>query len=123
MEPLIIEPNSVTPRIIFNPGINQFEISEKSLPEDALAFYLPVIEWIKEYGNNPNPETIIEFKLEYFNTASSRMFYKIFMMLKEISDQTALHVKWFYKAEDTDMLASGKRFEKLIDIQFDLIEY
>jgi len=122
MDSLFIEQGLLTPRIVLDPENNKFEFSEQSLPEDALAFYLPVINWLEEYGKTPNPETIVEFKLEYFNTASSRMLYKILTTLKEISSRAEINIKWYYKKLDTDMLASGTRFAKLIDIPFEFIE-
>jgi len=122
MDSLFIEPGLLTPRIVLDPENSKFEISEQSLPEDALAFYLPVINWIEEYGKTPNPETTVEFKMDYFNTASSRMLYKILTTLKKISSQGEINIKWFYKKPDTDMLASGKRFAKLIDIPFEFVE-
>ena len=122
MESLIIESDLLTPRIVLNPDESKFEISEKSLPEDALAFYLPIIKWLEEYGKSPNPETNFEFKLEYFNTASSRMLYKLFSVLKEISEKSNVTIKWSYKQDDTDMLASGKRYDQLINTPFEFIE-
>ena len=122
MESLIIESDLLTPRIVLNPDESKFEISEKSLPEDALAFYLPIIKWLEEYGKSPNPETNFEFKLEYFNTASSRMLYKLFSVLKEISEKSNVTIKWYYKQDDTDMLASGKRYDQLINTPFEFIE-
>lgn len=122
MESLIIESDLLTPRIVLNPEESKFEISEKSLPEDALAFYLPIIMWLEEYGKSPNPETNFEFKLEYFNTASSRMLYKLFSVLKEISEKSNVTIKWHYKQDDTDMLASGKRFDQLINTPFEFIK-
>ena len=122
MEAMIIESDLLTPRIVLNPEENKFEISERSMPEDALAFYMPVIHWLEEYKSSPNPKTQFEFKLEYFNTASSRMLYKVFSALKEISDNSEVTVRWYYKKDDTDMLASGKRFDQLIDTPFEFIE-
>ena len=122
MEALIIEPDLLTPRIILHPEENKFELSEKSLPEDAMAFYLPIISWLEEYSKSPNPETNVEFKLEYFNTASSRMLYKLFSVLNKVSEQSKVTIKWYYKPDDTDMLASGKRFDQLINTPFEFIQ-
>jgi hypothetical protein len=122
MKALIIEPDLLTPRIVLDPGENKFQISERSLPEDALSFYMPVINWLEEYKNSPNPKTHVEFKLEYFNTASSRMLYKVFTTLKEISENSDVLIKWYYSKDDTDMLASGKRFGQLINTPFEFIE-
>jgi len=122
MDALIIEPDLLTPRIVFDPSQGKFEISEKSLPEDALAFYLPIIKWLEKYSLSPNEETNVDFKLEYFNTASSRMLYKLFSVLRDVSEKSKVSINWHYKKEDTDMLASGKRFDQLIKTPFVFIE-
>ena len=50
---------------------NIFEISGKSLPEDVVDFYQPLLDWLNKYRSTPNPKTEFTFKLMYFNTASS----------------------------------------------------
>ena len=47
MEKLIIEETEDTPEIILDPEQNIFKISKISVPENALDFYKPVLEWIK----------------------------------------------------------------------------
>ena len=71
MAVLNIESTEDTPKVIFDPANNNFELSGRSLPEDAPSFYGPMLEWLDEYyGGSPLPSTIFDFKLEYFNTAS-----------------------------------------------------
>ena len=48
METLRIEQTDDCPLVILDPVDNQFEISGKSLPEDVLDFYQPVLDWLKE---------------------------------------------------------------------------
>ena len=49
MEILDIRGTTDTPKVLFDPDNNIFEISGRSLPEDVITFYQPVIEWLDDY--------------------------------------------------------------------------
>ncbi|MCK5536352.1 MAG: DUF1987 domain-containing protein, partial [Bacteroidales bacterium] len=83
MEPLIIEATGDTPLINFNIQDNTFVIAEKSLPANAVEFFDPIISWISDYLIKPNDNTCFDFKLDYFNTSSSK---QIARLLKGIQD-------------------------------------
>lgn len=122
MEPLIINATDDTPEIIFDPSKNTFKISKISVPEDAYEFYSPVIQWIKDYGNRPLPETNLEFNLEYVNSASAKQLIQVLLAFEEINKKNKVKIKWYYEGIDEDMLMLGKRFKNLTDIEFDFIE-
>jgi alpha-amylase/alpha-mannosidase (GH57 family) len=122
MNILHINKTAETPNVIFDKDNNIFEFSYRSLPENAIEFYNPVFEWIEEYSKSPNKETIINFKLEYFNTASAKQIAKILIKFFEISTKNTVKIKWYYDKNDTDMLSSGQRYSKLINLDFEFIE-
>lgn len=123
MEKLLIVATEDSPKIEFDAQNNVFCISERSLPENSVAFYSPVINWLDEYKKSPNAETIFEIKLEYFNTSSSKQIAKILLILEEISKTSNVVVKWFYAENDRDIYASGIRYSKLINIKFEFIKF
>ncbi|HQK37835.1 MAG TPA: SiaC family regulatory phosphoprotein, partial [Bacteroidales bacterium] len=59
MEPLIITGTDEIPTVILDKEKNLFEISGQSIPEEAISFYSPVIDWFEEYSQNPNSKTIL----------------------------------------------------------------
>ncbi len=122
MEPLIIKETEDTPEIIFNPEDETFKISKISVPEDAYEFYEPVISWLKNYSNNPNEETIIEFDLEYVNTASSKQLIQVILALEEVAKNADVVARWYYEEIDEDMQSLGERYAKLVDVKFEFIE-
>jgi hypothetical protein len=122
MEKLLIEATEDSPKIEFDNQIGIFHISERSLLENSVAFYNPIIDWLLEYKENPNKETIFEIKLEYFNTSSSKQIAKILLILEDISKTSTVLVKWFYAANDRDIHSSGIRYSKLINIPFEFIQ-
>jgi len=119
---LLIEATSDTPRIIIDPENLTFIISGRSLPENAIEFYKPIIDKLNEYLTSPLEKTTFDIKLEYFNTASAKQIAKLLLILEKLSLEKQVFVKWYYSKEDTDMLSSGKRYDKLIKINFEFIE-
>lgn len=111
-----------TPGILFNKSTGQLSITGKSLPEDAAAFYLPVINWLNNYIKSPVSETQTVFNLVYFNTSSSKQLFKIFTLLKELSQTAPVKIIWRFDAGDKDMLASGERFSKLVQMPIDVVQ-
>lgn len=123
MASLNIQPTEDTPQIIFDTTENQFEISGKSLPENAIEFYEPIHKWIDNYIKSPLDRTVIEFKLDYFNTASAKQIAKLMKLLESIKAPNKVMINWYYQKIDTDMYNSGVRYSKLINIEFKIIEY
>ncbi len=123
MEPLFIEKTEDTPSINFDPANSVFVIADRSWPENAIEFYEPVLKWLEEYLKAPNQKTVFEFQLEYFNTASAKQIAKILLMLEKFSKQTDITIRWHYDKDDVDMLTSGSRYAKLLNISYEFIEH
>jgi hypothetical protein len=124
MDILQIEQTDDSPAVILDQEGNRFRISGKSLPEDVVAFYQPVIDWLSEYRKNPNPLTNFEFKLIYFNTASSKLILDILMILEEMNEEgKKVLVKWLSLASDEDMQDAGHEYEEMVDVPFEHATY
>ena len=119
METLNIKGTEDTPQIIFDKGASQFEISGRSLPEDAAGFFKPVLAWLEAYKASPNPATIFGIKLEYFNTASSKLILDI---LSKIESIPGSKVVWYHFSDDEDMKEAGEEFSELVEIPFEFKE-
>jgi hypothetical protein len=115
MEILKLEGTADTPTIILDKANGIFEISGRSLPEDSVEFYKPVLEWIAGYAKSPNPSTSFTFKLEYFNTSSSKLILDVLSALEAIA---GMSIEWCYQEEDEDMEEAGKEFSELVEIPF-----
>ena len=124
MEPLRLEQTDDSPLIELDQENNLFEISGKSLPEDVVDFYMPVLDWLNVYRANPNPKTEFSFKLIYFNTASSKLLLDILMIFEEMVEEGhAVTVKWFSLQSDEDMQEAGKEYEEMVDVPFEHATY
>lgn len=121
MAKLDIESTEDTPRVLFNPEGNHFELSGRSLPEDAPSFYGPILDWLDDYyGGSPLPTTTFDIKLEYFNTASSKLVLDFLMKLEEHhSAGNKTVVKWYFDEDDEDMQEAGEEFAELVGVPFE----
>ncbi|MBU8892972.1 MAG: DUF1987 domain-containing protein [Bacteroidales bacterium] len=121
MEPLQIAATEESPGINFDKDVGKFLIFGKSFPEDVKKFYNPVIYWLEEYVKTPNDNTVFEFRLEYFNSATSTILLEIFYILERIinEQEKAVKITWNYLEVDDDMLDSGKEYEEMIKMPFE----
>lgn len=122
MEVLHIEGTEDTPEVLLDSGNNTFSISGRSFPENAIEFYEPIFAWLQKYAEEVEKDMEFEFSMEYFNTSSSKQIAKIFLLLEKINENVFVQVIWKYKKEDSDMMASGMRFSKLLNLEFELRE-
>lgn len=120
IDTLHLEGTEDTPRIILDKRNGVMEISGRSLPEDSTDFYKPVLDWIEQYAAEANPSTNFIFKLEYFNTASSKLILDVLYALEDIN---GIKVTWYFNEEDEDMEEAGQEFSELVDIPFDFVTY
>lgn len=120
MEPLKIEGTEETPFVHIDKENNIFEISGNSYPEDATAFYRPVIHWINDYSNAPNSITEFTFSFVYFNSASYKSIYDIIHLLDDIRQKNGMEVKinWLYKEGDVDIKEVGEGLAEAIKVPF-----
>jgi SiaC family regulatory phosphoprotein len=121
MEALKIQATDETPSIVLDAEKHAFEFSGKSLPEDVTTFYGPVLAWLNKYGEAPKPKTTVDFKLVYFNTASSKLILDILFLLEKIHEGgTPIQIYWYYEEEDEDMKEAGEEYGDLVSVPFEL---
>ena len=123
MQPLFIEPTEDTPKVVFDTSTSIFEFSGRSLPEDSIAFFSPINTWINKYVENPNPVTIFNIRLEYFNSSSASKIVKLLIQLEAIKEASKeIRVYWFYEKGDHLMHDRGEEIESILDLDFELQE-
>lgn len=122
METLIIEATNLTPYISFDATAGKLELVGRSIPENSLEFYQPVYEWLDAYVASPNEKTIVEVKLDYFNTSSSKCILDILKKVDKLDDAGYdILIKWFYNESDEDMMEAGEDYGDLLESPFELI--
>ena len=122
MEPLQLEGSPKTPYVHFDPATGLLELKGRSIPENSIDFYKPLIDWIDKYGRTPNSKTALHVQLEYFNTSSSKCILDVFKKLEAIrAGGTEVTVLWHYEADDEDMLEAGEDYAGIINVAFKTI--
>lgn len=121
MENYTLTPTPKTPRLYFNAESGDFEISGRSIPENSIEFYRPLMEWLDNYVKQPSSTTRLTVNLEYFNTSSSKCLVEIFRKLEKAGESSDIKVLWHYEEEDEDMMESGEDFKKIIKVPIELI--
>lgn len=123
MESLLIEGTQKTPLINFDYDKGVLEIKGRSIPENSIEFYKPLVDWLEEYSNEPKDMTTVNVHLEYFNTSSSKCILDVFKKLENIhKNNKAVAINWYYEEDDEDMLEAGEDYESIIRVPFKMIE-
>ncbi len=124
METIKIQGTEDTPKIILDADHEMMEIAGRSLPEDVASFYEPVLSWLNEYAEHPNKKTVFNFKLTYFNTASSKLLLDILMKLEELHEEgNDVLIRWHYPEDDEDMEEAGEEYADIVDVPFEQVSY
>lgn len=124
MEIINLEGTEDTPRVLLDPSKNIFEISGRSLPEDCAQFYGPILKWLDGYVSSPNTNTIFEVKLEYFNTASSKMILDVLTRMERLKEAgKQVTIQWYSHDDDEDMQEAGEEFAELVEVPFEYKVY
>lgn len=123
MEPISIEGTAKTPTVKFDADSGKLEIKGRSIPENSIEFYKPIVDWLEQYSDNSKELTQVNIQLEYFNTSSSKCILDVFKKLEAIhKGKGEVIINWYYEEDDEDMLEAGEDYESIIRIPFKMIE-
>ena len=123
MDPIIIEGTPKTPTVNFDAAIGKIEIKGRSIPENSIEFYKPLVDWLEAYSVAAQANTVVNIQLEYFNTSSSKCILDIFKKLENISKGGSnVIINWYYEEDDEDMLEAGEDYQSIIKVPFKMIE-
>lgn len=117
MRRLLIAATAKTPQIEWNDEQSTLTLSGRSIPENAVEFYRPVLDWTHCLEAD-TPMTVM-VQLEYFNTSSSKCLLDLFKRLETSSE---IQVKWHFDADDEDMLEAGEDYDHIVSLPFTFIE-
>lgn len=120
MGELILEGSPKTPQVEFK-NSGDLLVRGRSIPENSVEFYAPILKWIEDYGSSPQAKTTVKVQLEYFNTSSSKCILDMFKKLEGVGG-TEMIIEWYYEEDDEDMLEAGEDYDAIIDIDFKMVE-
>lgn len=110
MQNLDIAATERSPAVTLDAGSGRLAISGESYPEDAAAFYGPVLEALRA-ALVEKPALAVDIQLAYFNSSSAKALMNIFQMLEKAAQAGAgISINWHYHADDDTMQEFGEDF-------------
>ncbi|HEV7229781.1 MAG TPA: DUF1987 domain-containing protein [Bacteroidia bacterium] len=122
MEKLLIEKTFQTPYVLLDPKSNTYEITGNSFPNNALRFYVPILDWFTRYFLNEKKEVRLQVHIHYQNSSSKKMFTEMMKLLDDFyKEGKAIQLDWNYYSDDEDMLLSGTHIQKEVSFPVHLV--
>ena len=124
MTNLIVEKTARTPYIFFDGEKSTLSVQGRSIPENSLQFYGVLFKWADSfYQDSAEHQNLdVTFKLEYFNTSSSKCILDFLRKLENLKQMgVKVKVYWFYDVRDEDMQEVGQDFKEILDLEIELL--
>ena len=121
MEHLEITRTKFSLQIHCNAETGLCEMEGSSYPENAFEFFKPVQQWMTRYFTEVGSRILLDLKLEYLNTSSSKCILDLFKTLEDYVRQGGeVQVNWYYEQDDEDMMETGEEFLEDLELPFSL---
>ncbi|MFN8775473.1 MAG: DUF1987 domain-containing protein [Flavobacteriales bacterium] len=122
LQPIELKATEDTPEVRFSAADGLLVISGRSLPENAWQFYQPLIDWTRAYCAASAQETLLELKLDYFNSSSGRFLFELLTILENrAGDKSKVQVNWHVDHDDELMIEKGQELKGLLEIPFRIV--
>jgi len=122
MDKLIIKPTKKSLDVKCVPG--EINLVGNSILADPKVFFDPIFDWVDEYVKQPPERTVINFRLEYVDTASVQRIIEMLTKLREIKyDGHDLSVNWYFEMNDPELLELGEIMDGRLGLEFNFIKY
>ncbi|MCP5046272.1 MAG: DUF1987 domain-containing protein [bacterium] len=124
MNHLKLDSTKYTVKVDFNPGNGVLEMEGASYPENASEFYEPIFEWINRYTSDVRKSVVLNLKLNYLNTSSTKCMLDIIDLLETYYQEgQQVSINWYYAEDDEDILETGEEFSEDTKVPMNLIPY
>lgn len=119
MDPIKIKGTTDTPKVDCDPN-GSITLEGKSLTEDPLLFFKPIIEWT----SNLTADTItINIQLDYMNTSCSKEVFNLLIAAKENPVKKNIVINWYCESNDEDSFEIAQEFESMLEIPFTIKQF
>ncbi|MCC0805644.1 DUF1987 domain-containing protein [Methylobacterium sp. W2] len=114
-----------SPEVDFDFTAGRFRLSGESYPEDAAAFFGPLLQSLRTHlaasGSDP---IVFEVALVYFNSSSAKALMNLFMRLEDAAgDGRRVTIRWLHAEGDETIAEAGEDFASdFSHARFDLVE-
>ena len=120
---LYIEQTVESPAVIIDEEVGLVEIKGNSTMENPVSFYQNLFNHLAKFLEDKDKDLNINFRLEYFNTSSSKWIFQMLKIL-EGSYKTGkkININWICEEDDEGMLEAGEDYHSLLKMPFHIIE-
>jgi hypothetical protein len=109
MDNLNIEKTKYTMGIHFDKDTGVLDMHGSSYPENALDFFNPIIKWVKDYISEIKKAIILNIRLNYLNTSSTKCILDILELLDQYHRSGgSVKINWYYREGDQDIKETGQ---------------
>ena len=124
MEDLFLKKTFNSPEVEFIADSGELSLEGRSIPEDPGEFFELLIDWINEYFLHPAENTVVNIRLEYINSGSSKYMLEVLRIMKINHDAgKGVQIRWYFEEGDESIQELGLHYEQTIQIPFEHIEY
>lgn len=113
MDNFYIEATATSPEIDFRFDQNLLSMKGESYPENAAAFYTPIVQHLRTWLASQDGAAITaNIALAYFNSSSTKMLFSIFDALDQSAEAgNRVEVNWYYEEEDETIFEFGEELK------------
>lgn len=117
-EPLLSE----YPEIKVKDRMKKVEIVGYSRMSDPEEYFTGLTQQLKDYFLTFDKTLLLDFRLEFINTTSTKLLFKMLYDLQKQAKKTGMiEVSWYYEEDDETIQETGEIFKDLLDMPFHLI--
>ncbi|MFW6328218.1 MAG: DUF1987 domain-containing protein [Bacteroidota bacterium] len=123
MNALVKEKTHNTPYIHLDPN-GEMYIEGRSILENPADFYQELLDWLDSYSAHLPSKTLLNIKLEYINSSSSKFITAILRYLSDYYQQGHESVvNWHYEKDDESIFELGQNYKNTMYFTINLISY
>ena len=101
MQNLVIAATESTPDVNFDFETSQFALRGESWPENAAAFYRPLLDALENWQPEQGGQVEVNIALRYFNSSSTKMLFSLFDLFNQFAQNgQTVELNWFFDEED-----------------------
>ncbi|NEV61048.1 DUF1987 domain-containing protein [Thiorhodococcus minor] len=127
MDRLYLPRTDRSPLVELDVDSHRLRIEGESYPEDAAAFFGPILAWLDAYLGQcrptpPDSPIVMDVRLLYFNSSSAKALMNVFQRLESTARAgVEIDVNWHYHLDDETMMEFGEDFsEDFESVRFNL---
>ncbi len=128
MNPLHIPATASSPEVEFRFDAHELSLRGESFPENAAAFFGPVIAALREFLDLPDQDRtlMVNVALTYFNSSSTKMLFTLFDLLDKAADSgRRIELRWQHDVDDDTIREFGEELAadfKNLDIKLSAVD-